>query len=293
MKTWTVLEIINSSRSYLAEKGFENARLETELLLSHVLSLSRIELYQHYDRRLKQGELETYKALFKRRLSGEPVQYVTGTAAFMFSDFEVTPDVLIPRPETEALVEAALEVIGEMARGRTGELLVADVGTGSGVIAVTIALKVKEARLIAMDSSAPALAVARKNAEKAGVADKIEFVEGQLLEPLRPTAFAGHIAAIVSNPPYVATDDIEGLPAEVRDFEPREALDGGPDGLDCLRAIAQDGPALLAPGGELILEVGDGQAAAVGRMLSSGLDDVRILRDYAGRDRIVAARKTP
>lgn len=293
MKTWTVLEIIDSSRGYLAEKGFENARLESELLLSHVLSLSRIELYQHYNRPLKQGELERYKTLLRRRLSGEPVQYVTGTAAFMFFDFEVTPDVLIPRPETEALVEAALGIVGEMTQDRRGELLLADVGTGSGVIAVTIASKIESSRLIATDSSPSALAVAERNARRAGVADRIEFVEGSLLDPLASRGLAGRVAAIVSNPPYVPSGDIDGLPAEVRDFEPRSALDGGADGLDCLRTIAQDGPAFLAPGGALLVEVGDGQADEVSAMLSSALADVRILKDYAARARIVAAHKRP
>jgi release factor glutamine methyltransferase len=180
-----------------------------------------------------------------------------------------------------------------MTRGRPGELLVADVGTGSGVIAVTIASKIEGSRLIATDSSPSALAVAERNARRAGVTDRIEFVEGSLLDPLEARGLAGRVAAIVSNPPYVPSGDIDGLPAEVRDFEPRSALDGGADGLDCLRTIAQDGPALLAPGGALLVEVGDGQADEVSAMLSSALTDVRILKDYAGRARIVAAQKRP
>jgi release factor glutamine methyltransferase len=314
-KTWTVLEIIDWSRNYLAEKGFENARLETELLLGHALSLPRIELYLNFERRMSEGELARYKALLKRRLAGEPVQYVTGTAAFMFSEFEVNPAVLIPRPETEALTEVALRMIGEAtavgsgdvseaatqpsglepASGapgsvREGGVGVADIGTGSGVIAVTIALKRPAAAVYATDSSAAALDVARRNARRAGVEERVTFLEGPLFEPLRDAGLQGNLSMIVSNPPYVPSGEIDGLEPEVRDFEPRAALDGGPDGLDYLRKIAQDGPALLEPGGALVLEVGDGQARAVRELLEQSLTDVEVLRDYAGRDRIVTGR---
>jgi release factor glutamine methyltransferase len=314
MNAWTVLGMIEWSKGYLAEKGFGNARLESELLLSHALSLSRVGLYTAHDRVLTPAELARYKELLKRRLTGEPVQYVTGTAAFMFAEFEVNRSVLIPRPETEALTEIALKVIGEAsggaARGSGGDAgsaeaggaeaaggqarggpLVADIGTGSGVIATTVALKVPGATVYATDVSVDALAVASRNAGRAGVAERVRFLEGRYLEPLRSEGLAGRLAAIVSNPPYVRTGDIASLPAEVRDFEPRGALDGGLDGLDSLRAIAQDGPEFLAPGGALLLEVGDGQAPAVEEMLAAGLRRVETLRDYAGRARIVTGRK--
>jgi release factor glutamine methyltransferase len=306
MKTWTVLELIDWSRDYLKEKGFENARLETELLLSHALSLKRIELYLAFERQLNEGELARYKALLKRRLAGEPVQYVTGCAAFMFSEFEVTPAVLIPRPETEALMEFALRVIGEMAAaprvalassqaGAVGacedELVVADIGTGSGVIATTVAQKIPDCRVYATDPSRDALEVAARNAERAGVAGQISFLEGKLLDPLREEGLEGRVCALISNPPYVPTGDIPGLPSDVRDFEPRGALDGGPDGLDVIRGIAQDGAAFLVPGGALILEVGDGQAETVTELLSESLESVEVHKDYAGRDRIVAGRR--
>ena len=166
MNAWTVLGMIEWSKGYLAEKGLGNARLESELLLSHALSLSRVGLYTAHDRVLAPAELARYKELLKRRLTGEPVQYVTGTAAFMFTEFEVNPSVLIPRPETEALTEIALKVIGEMGPSP----LVADVGTGSGVIATTVALKVPGATVYATDVSADALTVAARNASRAGVA---------------------------------------------------------------------------------------------------------------------------
>lgn len=301
MTTRTVLDIINATKEFLAEKGFENARLETELLLSHVLDLSRVELYLDYGRQLSEGELARMRALLRRRLAGEPVQYVTGTAAFMFSEFEVNPSVLIPRPETEALTELALATLAEIAGSRAAGagapapaspgLRVADVGTGSGVIAATIAQKVPGAAVYAIDSSAEALEVARRNAERVGVADRITFLRGRFLEPLRGDAVGGRLDAIVSNPPYVATGDIEALPAEVRDFEPREALDGGEDGLDCIRAIAQDGAAFLDARGALLLEFGDGQAAAVRELLEPGFEEVEIRKDYARRDRIALARR--
>ena len=304
-KTWTVLEIIDWSRQYLAEKGFENSRLETELLLGHALSLPRIELYLNYERQMKVDELERYKALLRRRLTGEPVQYVTGTAAFMFSEFEVNQHVLIPRPETEALTEVALRLLGDAERPRSerdvdtadragaepGGRVIVDVGTGTGVIAVTMAQKIAGARVVATDASPEALGVARRNATRAGVADRIEFLEGSLLEPAMAAGLEGRVSLLVSNPPYVASGDIESLPPEVRDFEPRVALDGGPDGLDCLRVMAQDGPALLKPSGAVALEVGCGQAAAVAGMLEERLGSAEIHKDYAGRERIVTGRK--
>ncbi len=308
MKTWTVLELIDWSKDHLTEKGFENARLETELLLSHALSLSRIELYLNFERPLSTDDLAAYKALLVRRLAGEPVQYVTGSAAFMFAEFEVNRCVLIPRPETEALTEVALRLIGETAAGfrvpvascdgravepAGDEILVADVGTGSGVIATTVAMKVPEARVFATDSSRDALGVARRNAEKAGVSERITFLEGDLLTPLYEEGLEGRLTAVVSNPPYVRSGDIAGLPQDVRDFEPHQALDGGPDGLDVVRRIVQNGPALLAQGGALVLEVGDGQADVVRGLLASSLASVEVFRDYADRDRIVAGRKGP
>jgi release factor glutamine methyltransferase len=311
-RTWTVLELINWSKAYLEEKGFDNARLEVELLLGHVLTLPRIELYLQFERQLKERELADFKALFKRRLAGEPVQYVTGTAGFMLGDYEVNPAVLIPRPETEALTEVVLRTLREMRGGGAGSErreasggaagdsggaaghaagdfrpIVADVGTGSGVIAATIAAKVPEAIVYATDISGAALQVAARNAERAGVVGRVTFMEGEMLQPLYGSSLAGRMTALVSNPPYIPTGDIAGLPSEVRDFEPREALDGGEDGLECLRVLVQDGPELLAPGGFIALEVGDGQAPSVASMLQQSIGNAQTHRDYAGRDRIV------
>jgi release factor glutamine methyltransferase len=285
-RTWTVLELINWSKGHLEEKGFDNARLEVELLLSHALSLPRVELYVQFERQLNGGELAAFKALFKRRLAGEPVQYVTGTAAFMMGEFEVNPAVLIPRPETEALTEVVLRMLEGAAAP-----VVADIGTGSGVIATTVAMKVPAAVVYATDVSGAALEVAARNAERAGVAERVTFLEGEMLQPLRESGLVGRVTALVSNPPYIPTGEFAGLQAEVRDFEPREALDGGEDGLDCIRVLVQDGPDVLSPGGFLALEVGDGQASGVAELMKSGLGDVEVHKDYAGRDRIVTGFK--
>jgi len=288
-RTWTVLELINWSKGHLEEKGFDNARLEVELLLSHALKLPRVELYVQFERQMRPEELAAFKALYKRRLEGEPVQYITGSAAFMLGEFEVGPAVLIPRPETEALTEVVLKLLASLPAAP----VVADIGTGSGVIATTVAMKVPEAIVYATDVSAEALAVAARNAERAGVAERVAFLEGDMLHPLLGNGLAGKISALVSNPPYVPTGELDGLPTEVREYEPRAALDGGEDGLECLRVLVHDGPELIHPGGFLALEVGDGQAPAVEELMRSEFESVETHKDYAGRDRIVTGVRKP
>jgi release factor glutamine methyltransferase len=295
---WTITELIKWSKGYLADKGFENARLETELLLGHTLSLPRIELYVQHDRQLSEDELARYKALFKRRLAWEPVQYVTGTAAFMMAEFEVTPAVLIPRPETEAMTEVAIGLMGGAAghdsteSGSEDLLLLADIGTGSGVIAITLARRFPGAEVVATDISAAALLVAARNAERIGVSERVRFAEGAGVEPLAAMGLAGKLSGIVSNPPYIRSGDMKTLPQEVREFEPGIALDGGGDGLDCIRSLAQDGPELLADGGLMVIEFGDGQGDAVRELMETKLAHVEIHKDYAGRDRIATGIKT-
>jgi len=287
-RTWTVLELINWSKDYLEQKGFENARLEVELLLSHSLGMPRVELYVQFERLMSAAELAEFKAFFKRRLEGEPVQYITGKAAFMLGEFEVGPAVLIPRPETEALTEVVLRFLSEQP---VDAPVVADIGTGSGVIAVTVAMKMPRAAVYATDVSGEALELAARNAEKAEVAERVTFLEGETLQPLHGNGLAGGVTAVVSNPPYIPTGDLAGLPDEVREFEPRAALDGGEDGLDCIRVLVQDGPDVLAVGGFMALEVGDGQAETVAGLMRERLQDVEIHKDYAGRDRIVTGWK--
>jgi release factor glutamine methyltransferase len=287
MNDWTIHRLIDWGREYLAARGFENARLEIELLLADTLGNSRLELYLDFERQLSEAELQQFKKRLLRRVAHEPVQYITGRAAFMLSEFDVTPDVLIPRPETEALTEVALELLAEAGDDAP---VAADVGTGSGVIAITLAQRTEAARLHATDVSAAALAVARRNAESAGVADRVEFHEGPLTAPLEDAGLAGRLSLLVSNPPYVRTAELAHLPEEVRNFEPSRALDGGEDGLDCLRPLAQDGPRFLRPGGALLFEVGVQQADAVADLLRERLSGVEIRKDYAGRERIVLGR---
>jgi len=292
VKTWTVLGILNSSKDYLSAKGFGNARLESEMLLAHALSITRIELYLEHDRLMSTDEIARFKALLKRRLAGEPVQYVIGSAAFMFNDFRVDRTVLIPRPETEALVEAVLTALRDRVACER-PVAMADVGTGSGVIAATLALKLPEAVVYASDVDEAVVGIARENVERAGVLDRVRFLVGSLLDPYEEAGLEGALDAVVSNPPYIRSADLESLPPEVKDFEPRAALDGGEDGLDYLRTITHDGPRFLAHGGLLAVEVGDGQAADVGQLMAESLEGVEVRKDYAGRDRIVIGVKGP
>ncbi len=287
MSDWTTRRLIEWGRDYVSSLGFENPRLEIELLLADTLGVSRLELYLDFERPLSEDDLQAFKRRLLRRKSREPVQYITGAAAFMLSEFEVTPDVLIPRPETEALTEVAIELLKAMSQDAP---VVADVGTGSGVIAVTLAQKTTGAEVYATDSSSAALEVARRNAGRLDVADRVEFLEGSLLGPLEEAGLRGRLDLLVSNPPYIPSAELENLEPEVRSFEPLCALDGGEDGLDCLRALAQDGPAFLAPGGALLLEVGLGQARMIAELLSERLGEVEIRKDYAGRERIVLGR---
>jgi len=228
-----------------------------------------------------EDQIALFRQWIELRAKRVPLAYIYGSRGFYGLEFEVTPAVLIPRPETEVLVETTIRLLGDK------PCVVADLGVGSGAIAVSLAVSLPEAQLYCTDTSREALDVARRNAQKHGVGDRIHLREGNLLEPLDDLSFH----AIVSNPPYVRSGDVDTLPAEVRDFEPRAALDGGPDGLDSLRAIAQDGPEFLAPGGALLLEVGDGQAPGVEEMLRGRLVRVETHRDYAGRARIVTGRK--
>jgi release factor glutamine methyltransferase len=218
----------------------------------------------------------------------------------MLGEFEVNPSVLIPRPETEALTEVVLRMLGEMSGEARGvgasddeaaegafRPVVADIGTGSGVIAATIAAKFPEAEVYATDVSAEALEVAARNVHRARVEGRVTFLEGRMLHPIHGHGLAGKVTALVSNPPYIPTRELAGLPSDVRDFEPRAALDGGEDGLEWLRVLVQDGPQVLAPGGFMALEVGDGQARQVAEMLRESIGNADVHRDYAGRERIV------
>ncbi len=275
----------------LRAAGVENAVNEAAWILEAALGVSRLTLLVEGSRVAPTASRRRAKEWLARRLAGEPLQYILGTQEFYGLDFMVTPSVLIPRPETEGLVKETLRLLSE--NGSIGPLAVADIGTGSGCIPVAVARALPAARLWATDLSSAALEVARLNAVRHGVADRIDFGEGNLFAPLRGRGLEGTFTVVLSNPPYIADREFPHLAREVRDFEPRLALAGGVDGLAVHRPLLQQAWEFLRPGGWFLVEVGRGQAAqlhslaaAEGRYGASG-----ILRDFAGIDRVVCLQK--
>ena len=270
----------------MTERGLENTRLESELLLSEVLGIKRLDLYLQFDRPVTDEELEKFRGFVRRRLRREPLQYIVGHAGFRKLDFEVNRSVLIPRPETEVLVD---EVLGWVREHDVAGVL--DVGTGSGAIAISVANE-SGVRVIATDVSAEAIAVAQRNAERAQVSHRVEFRQGSLLDVL---ATDEAFPVIAANLPYVAEAEGAGLAPEVREWEPGSALFAGADGLELIRVLVDHAWKHLSAPGLLVLEVGATQAAAVVSLLKAGghYQNVRVIRDLAGRERIVRAEVRP
>ena len=292
-ETWTVLGLILWSAEYLAERGVEHGRLDAEHLLAHALGATRLQLYLQFDRPLDAEELAAFKPFLLRRARREPLQYVTGRAAFRELHLAVDRRVLIPRPETEVLVEVVLEWarIGVDGRGPRGaDLDGLDLGTGSGCIGLSLLAEGPFRRVVATDASEDALAVAADNACRAGLAQRLETRLGPLWEPV---ASGESFDVVASNPPYVADAEAELLDPEVRDWEPAVALFAGNDGLEVLDAIVAGAGQRLRAGGLLALEVGMGQAASVAERVrvAGGFGEPRIVRDLAGRPRIVLAEQ--
>jgi len=259
---------------------------DAAVLLAHVLAVETGRLQARPETPVGPEEASRYQALVARRKRREPLQYLTGEQEFWSLRFEVTPAVLIPRPETEGLVEAFLRL------NRAADPVVVDVGTGSGCLAVVAAREIPAARVYASDLSGEALEVARRNASAHGVAGRIAFRAGDLLEPFRAEGLGGRVDFILSNPPYVSESELPGLMPEVRDYEPHAALLGGVDGLDAHRRLARDAPEFLRPGGHLLAEIGLGQEPAV-RGLYDGqprLDLLAVAPDLAGIPRVLIAR---
>jgi release factor glutamine methyltransferase len=282
--TWTVLDVVKWTSARFTERGLASPRLDAELLVAHVLSLPRVQLYVQFERALSSDELAALRDLIKRRQAGESVAYLTGRKEFWKLELAVDGRVLVPRPDTETLVEEALARLGPAGAGAAPR--VADVGTGSGALAITLAKLRADAAVFASDVSPPALEVARANAARLSAA--VTFVEGDLGAPLAAHA---PFSLIVANLPYIPTADLETLPADVRS-EPALALDGGADGLVLVRRLVAAAPALLAAGGVLALEIGDGQAEAARALLSdAGFTDVQTRKDLAGVERVVSGRK--
>lgn len=283
----TVLEVIQRSSEFLTRKGVDSPRLQVELLLAHVLELPRLQLYLNFERPLTDAEADRLRGLVHRRGRREPLQYLLGEAAFCGRDFTVTPDVLIPRPETEGLAELAWQWL---AAHRSADPRVLDYGTGSGCLAVTLALEHPPARIHALDISPEALEVARANAARHGVAERVHFVDGEGMGAL-PAELVFDL--IVANPPYIPSAEIAELQAEVRENEPRQALDGGPDGLRFIRELA-GGSSRLKPGGRLMLEFADGQEQAAAAVFTeAGWAVNNIVPDLSGTPRILVADARP
>jgi release factor glutamine methyltransferase len=289
--TWTVLELLNWTAGYFRRLGIENPRLNAEVLLGRVLGLERIMLYARFDQQVSEQQREEFRALVRRRAAREPLQYLVGAWEFYGRRFELTPAVLIPRQETELVVGKCLEKLPD------APLWAADVGTGSGAIAVSLAAERPALHVIATDLSEEALALAARNAAAHGVNDRVHAACGELVEPARALLPAGRagLDLLVSNPPYVPTADIAGLEPEVRDYEPRQALDGGPDGLDVLRRLLPAAADLLLPAGWLVLELGEGQADAVRRLAEqTGAFDMTAIEtttDAHGCERVFCVRR--
>ncbi len=286
-KTWCIKALLETSTDYLLEKGIENARLNAEVLLAHQLHGKRISLYLNFDQPLTEEEVSGYRNLIRRRLAREPLQYITGNQEFWSLAFKVNPHVLIPRPETEILVEQAITLAGTFLEA---PLHILDLGTGSGIISVTLAKEVPQSRVLATDISGEALGVAGMNAREHGVSDRIDFLQGDLFEPLTRRKPIFHL--IASNPPYVCTHEIQGLLPEVALYEPQKALDGGTDGMDYLRRIIHQAPLFLYPGGWLLLEMSPYQVEnALFELARTGIyQNEKIVEDYSHHQRVIVAQ---
>ncbi|MCE5190697.1 MAG: peptide chain release factor N(5)-glutamine methyltransferase [Actinomycetia bacterium] len=284
-RAWCCKDALDWTADYLARTGDPHPRRSAEWLLSAATGLSRVEIYALHDRPLRADERAALHAAIERRASGEPLQYVTGEMPFRHLVLRVERGVFIPRPETEVLVDVALEALAPVAGP-----FVADLCTGSGAVAVSIAYEQPGTRVVATDVSELAVEAAHRNALYAGVADRVQVLQGSLFEPV-PSEFLGTFDAVVSNPPYVPTSAVRELPAEILEHEPRAALDGGPDGLDVARAIATEALMWLKPGGLLAMEVDERRARTMADELAAAYKCVEVRKDLTGRDRIVQGKK--
>lgn len=287
-KPRTLLDYLTLATGFLEGKGIEGARLDAEVLLAFALELTRVELYTNFDRPLAPDEVDRFRELLRRRGTLEPAAYITGEREFWSLAFSVDRRVLVPRPETEHLVEWALDAARERCEDSAGtDLRILDVGTGSGAVAIALAKELPAARIVASDRSEAALEVAPANASRHGVSDRVEFVCAETLDGM---AERGPFDLIVSNPPYITAAEYKELGAGVREFEPRPALEAGEEGLDVIAPLVAGARALLPSSGFLLVEIGT-QAEAVKALFSeAGYHDVSVRRDLAGQDRIVGGR---
>ncbi len=282
---WTILSILEWTTGYFRKHAIDSPRLDAEILLAHSLGLRRIDLYLRYDQPLGADERTAFRRLVKRRAAREPVAYIVGRKEFWGLDLAVNPHVLTPRPETERVVEVALAFLEETAGRKAPKVL--DLGTGSGCIALALAHSHPRVHVVATDVSRPALALARDNIARHGLTDRIQLAAGHGVEMFAPHRVRFDL--IASNPPYIPSADIESLEPEVRDYEPRGALDGGDDGLAVYRRIIPPAAACLRSGGQLVLEIGWDQCAPVTHLVQqTGLyRDIQCVADYSGHERVI------
>jgi release factor glutamine methyltransferase len=285
----TCLEILNQAVERFRSAGVERPRTNAELLLGAALNVRKIDLYLDGDRILTPEQIEKFNLFLQERLSGKPFQYIIGSTEFFGLEFKVNESVLIPRPETETLVETVIENLKDLTRPK-----IVDLGTGSGAIAIVLAKNLKDCSIFATDISAEALRVAKENAERHGVGNQIEFLRGDLFEPLVNRELQSSVDCVVSNPPYVSPEEFDNLPKEIKDHEPIVALKTDEKGILFHRRIVENSLDFLKEGGILALEVGLGQATKVAELIlnQKGFEDTEIRKDLGGIERIILARKS-
>jgi len=287
-KEWTTRGLLQTTTTFLEERGHEEARLAAERLLAHVLQCKRVDLYLQTERALQETELSPYRDLVRSFAKGAPLQYIIGETEFMGLTFQVDRRALIPRPETEILVD---EVRKHLSASGGAPVSVLELGVGSGAIAVSLAVMHQDVEVWATEISADAAQLAQRNAYNHQVHDRVHIIVGSRFEALLPD-LEGAFSVVVSNPPYVRSDEMPGLDARVREYEPFQALHGGADGLDFHRYLTASGLRFLSPGGLLATEIGATQGEAARQLyVDAGMQEVEVLRDYAGLDRVVRGRK--
>jgi len=282
---WTIRDVLEWTADHFSGKGIASPRLDAEILLAQTLGVDRIYLYMNLDRPLLPDERDRYRSLVRRRGAREPVALITGVKEFWSIPLRVVPGILIPRPETEILVESVLEEIKE-----NPAPTVLEIGTGSGAVAIAVAHENQRVKFIAVDVDPRAVEIAEANANESNVSNSLEFQVSDLLTDLDST---GKFDVICSNPPYIPSDVIDTLEPEIARFEPRHALDGGPDGLDVIRRLAREAPNFLKENGALILEMGDGQERDVREILTSEgrFREIRVFPDLSGKARVIKGRR--
>lgn len=288
----TLRAAIQSGTTVLSAAGVESPGWNAEELVAYTVGRRRLQVLLRLDETLDAGQIDRLESLIKRRARREPLQHVLGTVAFLDREIRVTPDVLIPRPETECLAREALQLLDRM---QVPNPTVLDFGTGSGCLAISIASASRGCRVHALDLSSPALEVARGNADLNGVADRVRFYLGDGFSALHGAAAPGHsrlqFDLIISNPPYIPSAEIHSLAPEVRDYDPLAALDGGPDGLRYYRRLSTEAPGWLKPGGWLAMEFGDGQTHDLSAIFTgNNWTELRVEKDLSGRERILIVR---